>query len=176
MRLRKVSVKLPRAFSARGTTVARACYETTFVPTPDKCGAPSRVGTAEALTPALPTPLTGRAWLVGHNARLPTLEVGLAGSGVDIGLSSLITFGRSFSSTFDRLPDVPVSRFAIRLPQGPNSLIGIAGDICSPPLLDADDLHRSGRARAQADRPHADRGLPGRRPARRGSCAAVARC
>ena len=76
MRLRKVSVKLPRAFSARGTTVARACYETTFVPTPEKCGAPSRVGTAEAVTPTLPTPLTGRARLVGHNARLPTLEVG----------------------------------------------------------------------------------------------------
>ncbi len=131
MRLRKVAVKLPRAFSARGTTVARACYETTFVPSPEKCGAPSRVGTAEAVTPALPTPLTGRAWLVGHNARLPTLEVGLSGSGVDIGLSSLITFGRSFSSTFDQLPDVPVTRFAIRLPQGPNSALGIAGDICS---------------------------------------------
>lgn len=153
MRLRKVSVKLPRAFSARGTTVARACYETTFVPTPEKCGTPSRVGTAEAITPVLPTPLKGTAWLVGHNAKLPTLEVGVSGSNVDIGLSSLITFGRSFSSTFDNLPDVPVSSFVVRLPQGPNSALGIAGDVCSRKLsMPSTFTGQDGRVRKQTVR------------------------
>ncbi len=135
MNLRRVSVQLPREFSARGDTVAQACPEAVYLADPEKCGAVSRVGTAEATTPVLPTALTGRAWLVGHNARLPTLEVQLAGSGVRLGLSSLIKFGKGYSSTFDQLPDVPVRRFTIDLPQGPNSLLGVAGSLCAKPHL-----------------------------------------
>jgi hypothetical protein len=135
MNLRKVSVQLPKEFSARGDTVAEACLEAVYLADPDRCGAVSRVGTVEATTPVLPGTLTGRAWLVGHNARLPTLEVRLAGSGVQLGLSSLIKFGKGYSSTFDNLPDVPVRSFTIDLPQGPNSLLGIAGSLCRKPRL-----------------------------------------
>lgn len=134
MRIRKVSVKLPKAFAARGSTTAKACYETTFVPNPGACGKESRVGTTEAVTPVLPTPLTGTAWLVGHNFKLPTLEMSLAGSNVEVGLSSQVTFGNGWSSTTDGIPDVPVSRFAVRFPQGPHSLLGVAGDICGSKL------------------------------------------
>lgn len=149
--LRKVSVQLPREFSARGDTVALACLEAVYVADPNACGPVSRVGTAEATTPVLPGSLNGHAWLVGHNARLPTLEVRLEGSGVQLGLSSLIKFGKGYSSTFDRLPDVPVRRFTIDLPQGPHSLIGVAGSLCRKPRLSMPTTYtgQDGRTRTQ---------------------------
>ena len=132
--LRRVSVQLPKAYAARGTTTAKACLDTIYNADPKKCGAVSRVGTTQAVTPLLPTPLTGNAYLVGHNARLPTLEVQLNGSGVNIGLSSTIKFGKGYSSTFPAIPDVPVSSFTINLPQGLNSLLGISGSVCKKPI------------------------------------------
>ena len=132
--LRRVSVQLPKAYAARGTTTAKACLDTVYNADPNKCGAVSRVGTTQATTPVLPTPLTGNAYLVGHNGRLPTLEVQLNGSGVNIGLSSTIKFGKGYSSTFAAIPDVPVRTFTINLPQGVNSLLGISGSVCQKPI------------------------------------------
>jgi len=132
--LRRVSVQLPKAYAARGTTTAKACLEAVYVANPDNCGAVSRVGTTQATTPVLPTSLTGNAYLVGHNARLPTLEVQLNGSGVNLGLSSTIKFGKGYSSTFAQIPDVPVRTFTINLPQGANSLLGISGSVCQKPI------------------------------------------
>ena len=132
--LRRVSVQLPKAYAARGTTTAKACLDTVYNANPNDCGPVSRVGTTQAVTPVLPTPLTGHAFLVGHNARLPTLEVQLNGSGVNIGLSSTIKFGKGYSSTFPAIPDVPVSSFTINLPQGVNSLLGISGSVCQKPI------------------------------------------
>ena len=149
--LRKVSVQLPKEFSARGDTVAKACLEAVYLADPNACGPVSRVGTADATTPVLPGSLTGHAWLVGHNARLPTLEVRLGGSGVQLGLSSLIKFGKGYSSTFDQLPDVPVKTFTIDLPQGPNSLLGVAGSLCRKPHLSMPTTYtgQDGRTRTQ---------------------------
>lgn len=128
--LRRVSVQLPKAFSAQGKTTAQACLEATYLADPNKCGAVSRVGTTTATTPVLPGTMKGNAFLVGHDGRLPSLEVQLNGAGVNIGLSSTIKFGKGYSSTFPAIPDVPVRTFTIKLPQGPNALLGIAGSIC----------------------------------------------
>ena len=131
MNLRRVSVQLPKPFSAQGRTTAAACLEAVFAADPDRCGAVSKVGTAEATTPALPTPLTGNAWLVGHNARLPSLEVRLRGSGVELRQSAIVKYGTGYASTFGQVPDVPVTSFHLRVPQGPHALLGIAGSICN---------------------------------------------
>jgi len=131
MNMKRVSVQLPKPFSAQGRTTALACLDTVFNVDPDKCGAVSKVGTAEATSPTLPTALTGNAWLVGHNARLPTLEVRLNGSGVELRQSAIIKYGTGYASTFGQVPDVPVSSFRINVPQGAHALLGIAGSICN---------------------------------------------
>ncbi len=150
MNMRRVSVQLPKPFSAQGKTVAKACLEAVYVADPDKCAAVSRVGTAEATSPVLPTPLTGNAWLVGHNARLPTLEVRLNGSGVEIGLSALIKYGTGYASTFNNIPDVPVRTFTIKIPQSKTPLLGIAGSICTKRLsMPVNYTGQDGRVRQQ---------------------------
>ena len=131
MNMKRVSVQLPKPFSAQGRTTALACLDTVYNVDPTSCGAVSKVGTAKATTPALPTPLTGNAWLVGHNARLPTLEVRLNGSGVELRQTATIKYGTGYASTFGQVPDVPVSSFKINVPQGAHALLGIAGSICN---------------------------------------------
>ncbi len=157
MRLSRVSVQLPKAFSARGTTVAKACLEAVYLDDPSRCPAVSHVGGAQATSPVLPDKLVGGVWLVGHNARLPTLEVQLDGSGVRLGLTSLIKYGSGYSSTFGRLPDVPVDRFEIDLPKGRNSLLGIVGSVCDRRYsMPTNYTGQDGRTRTQIVRMQAD--------------------
>ncbi len=133
--IRQVSVQLPKGYSARGTTVQQACLRTTFDADPSKCPAASRVGTANAATPTLPFQLPGTAYLVARNAALPTLEVLLSKDLVNLHLSSLIAFDKRYISTFQNLPDVPVTTFQLDQPQGPSSSLAWTGaDICSRPL------------------------------------------
>ena len=133
--IRQVSVQLPKGYSARGTTVSQACLRTTFDADPSKCPAASRVGTANAATPTLPFQLPGTAYLVARNAALPTLEVLLSKDLVNLHLSSLIAFDKRYISTFQNLPDVPVTTFQLDQPQGPSSSLAWQGsDICSRPL------------------------------------------
>ena len=150
MNMKRVSVQLPKPFSAQGRTTALACLDTVYNVDPDKCGPVSKVGTAEATTPALPTPLTGNAWLVGHNARLPTLEVRLNGSGVELRQSAIVKYGTGYASTFGQIPDVPVSSFKIDVPQGAHALLGIAGSICNKKYsMPVNYTGQDGRVRVQ---------------------------
>ena len=150
MNMKRVSVQLPKPFSAQGRTTALACLDTVYNVDPDKCGPVSKVGTAEATTPALPTSLKGNAWLVGHNARLPTLEVRLNGSGVELRQSAMIKYGTGYASTFGQVPDVPVSSFEIDVPQGAHALLGIAGSICNKKYsMPVNYTGQDGRVRVQ---------------------------
>jgi hypothetical protein len=133
--IKSVSVQLPKVFSARGTTLALVCPDATFRADPATCGEGSRVGSAEAITPLLPAPITGPAYLVGVPGKLPTLEVILQAPAFNIGLSSAITLSDTgLTSTFGAVPDLPISRFTLDLPQGKNSALGTAADLCAGAL------------------------------------------
>jgi len=111
---------------------AQACSRATFNEDPSKCPAGSRVGTANAVTPTLPFQLPGTAYLVARNAALPTLEVVLSKDLVNIRLSSLIAYDKRYISTFENIPDAPVTSFQLDQPQGSHSsLTWTTGDICS---------------------------------------------
>jgi hypothetical protein len=132
---KKVSVQLPPLFSARLDTINQSCTEDVFKKDPKTCPEGSKVGTARAVTPLLHDRLNGTAFLVAHTGgALPTLEVVLSGPGVTVNLSGSIALGGGIRSTFDGVPDVPLTEFVLSLPAGPNSALASTADLCGTAL------------------------------------------
>ncbi len=130
--IRKVEVQLPTVLPSRLSTLQKACTEEQFAANPAGCPAASAVGYATARTPVLPVPLTGPAYLVSHGGEaFPDLVVILQGDGVTIQLTghTEITKGHTYSR-FETVPDAPVESFELRLPEGPNSILGAFGNLC----------------------------------------------
>ena len=132
----KVDVRLPTIFAVRDSTLNQACTEAQFARNPAGCPAGSFVGEATARTPLLASALSGPAILVSHgNAKFPDLDIVLQGEGVTVILvgASFVTKGHLFSR-FDTVPDAPVSRFDLSLPQGPHSVLAANGSLCAHAL------------------------------------------
>ncbi len=135
--LHSVGITLPKGLSARLSTVQLACPAATFAANPVHCPPASVVGTSTASTPVLPTPLTGSVYLVSQGAAgLPTLNVVLSGSGITVALTGTVAFTAQglTTSTFGAIPDVPISTFALNLPEGPHSALAAGGKLCPGPL------------------------------------------
>ena len=123
----KVRVELPKQLPSRLTTLQKACTAAQFDSNPSGCPAASKVGSATAITPVLPVPLTGPAYFVSHGGEaFPQLIIVLQGYGVTVDLvgDTFISKKGVTSSTFDQVPDVPITSFELRLPQGPGSALG----------------------------------------------------
>ena len=149
--LATVQVTLPPTLVARLSTLSKACTDQVFTENPANCPAASRVGIAEAQTPVLPVPLSGPAYLVANGDAFPALDVILSGDGVTVMLRGQTDIHNGISSaTFSGLPDVPVRRFTISFPKGPNSLIAANGNPCSgPPLSVVMTAHNGAQLQAQ---------------------------
>ncbi|MGN6372401.1 MAG: hypothetical protein ACTHM1_05355 [Solirubrobacteraceae bacterium] len=130
--VRYVKVSLPRQLPSRLSTLQKACPDTTFDANPAACPPASRVGTARALTPVIPVPLTGPAYFVSHGgAKFPELIVVLSGYGTTVQLHGTTFISKGITtSTFGAIPDVPVGSFELKLPQGPNSALAATGNLC----------------------------------------------
>jgi hypothetical protein len=124
-------VTLPTVLNARLDVVNRreACSIEQF--RADRC--PMSVGTAVAVTPVLRDPLRGPAYFVYNPARrLPDLVVRLKGP-VEVDLVGKVTITRSLrlQTTFDTVPDVPITMFRLSLESGPrNGPIGVTRNLC----------------------------------------------
>lgn len=132
--IKSVRVQLPKQLPSRLATLNHACPAAQFEANPAGCPAESKVGTATAHTPVLPVPLTGPAYYVSHGgAALPNLVLVLQGEGVTIELAGkTLIRNRITSSTFSSIPDVPVARFDLFLPQGPHSALSASNrNLCS---------------------------------------------
>ncbi len=135
--IKAVKVALPKQLPSRLTTLQKACPDSTFNQNPAACPAASRVGTATATTPILGDTLTGPAYFVSHGgAKFPELVVVLSGDGVTVQLDgeTFISKAGITSSTFRQIPDVPVSTFELKLPQGPGSALAANGNLCTSTL------------------------------------------
>jgi hypothetical protein len=133
----KVKVDLPRQLPSRLTTLQKACPAATFNANPALCPKDSIVGIARAKTPILPVQLMGPAYFVSHGGEaFPNLTVVLQGYGVRIDLigDTFINKAGITSSTFNQVPDVPVSSFELYLPQGPDSALAANGNLCKSTL------------------------------------------
>jgi len=131
--LKSVGVTLPLLFNARLDVVNNACTRAAFEA--GHCEA-AKAGSAVAVTPLLPHALRGGAYFVKDPhapiGSLPNLIVALRGQ-VDFDLVGTITIpgGTLLSTTFDSVPDVPITKFILRLRAGQHGPVGTVANLCT---------------------------------------------
>jgi hypothetical protein len=127
--LRSVGVSLPTTINARLPVINRACTRAQFEA--GRCEG-ARAGTAEAKTPLLRNPLRGGVFFVRNGRPLPDLFVSLHGD-VDFDLIGRVSIpgGKHLATTFDAVPDVPVTSFSLKLVAGSQGPVGAATNLCS---------------------------------------------
>ncbi len=132
-----IKVDVPKKLPSRLSTLKLACTEAQFAANPAGCPTGSKVGTATATTPVLPVVLSGPAYFVSHGgAKFPELVIVLQGDNVTLELAgeTFINSAGITSSTFHSVPDVPVTRFDLVLPTGPDSVLAGNGNFCTGTL------------------------------------------
>ena len=92
------------------------------------------MGIARAQTPLLSDQLAGPVYFVSHGRNeFPAPIVVLQGEGVSLNLmgSTAINKAGTVSISFDAIPDVPIVRLEIYLPQGPRSVLSANTNLCA---------------------------------------------
>ncbi|HEV7614661.1 MAG TPA: hypothetical protein VGO36_00350 [Solirubrobacterales bacterium] len=131
----RASVGLPHALFLDQASLSTICTRVQF--SAGDCPKKSIYGYARAFTPLLGKPLEGPVYLRSSNNPLPDLVAHLAGQ-VTIDLVGRIdSFKGGIRTTFDRVPDVPVSKFTMTLPGGKHGLLVTSQDICKKPRVRA---------------------------------------
>ncbi len=133
----RASVTLPRALILDQANLAKVCTRVQFAA--GDCPKKSIYGYARAETPLLDEPLEGPVFLRSSSNELPDLVADLRGQ-VEIVLDSRTDSVRGrIRSTFDTVPDVPVSKFTLSLRGGRRGLLVNSQNLCPK--------HRKGRGK-----------------------------
>jgi hypothetical protein len=136
----EMELQLPKQLPSRLTTLQKACLAASFEASlpPGNCAHTADVGTVSVTTPVLPGALTGPAYLISHGGEaFPDLDLVLRGDGVEVvlvGHTHISSTGIT-TSTFEDLPDVPISSVTVDLPMGPDSALATDGRLCRTKLL-----------------------------------------
>jgi hypothetical protein len=128
----RASVALPHALFLKQSSISRICTRVQFAA--NQCPKKSVYGFARAFTPLLSKPLEGPVYLRSSNNTLPDMVADLEGQ-IDIVLDGRIdSYKGGIRTTFDRVPDVPVSKFVLTLPGGKHGLLVASRNLCSKPV------------------------------------------
>ncbi|HEY6730356.1 MAG TPA: hypothetical protein VI039_04940 [Solirubrobacterales bacterium] len=97
------------------------------------CPARSIYGFARAETPLLDDPVAGPVYLVASDNELPDLLADLHGQ-VNVRLRGVISSSKERMKTvFSSIPDVPVSKFVLKMKGGKKGLLVNSRDLCKHP-------------------------------------------
>jgi hypothetical protein len=122
------SVALPHSEFLAQEHIGTVCTRVQFAA--DKCPKRSVYGKAKATTPLLDKPLEGPVYLRSSDHPLPDLVVALRGQ-LEIDLVGRIdSVNGGIRTTFDSVPDAPVSRFVLQMKGGAKGLLVNSTDIC----------------------------------------------
>jgi hypothetical protein len=123
------AVTLPHPMFLRQSSLAKVCTRVQFAA--HECPASSIYGYATAETPLLDAPLKGPVYLRSSENLLPDLVAALRGQ-VEIDLDGRIdqVKGR-MRTTFDVVPDVPVSKFTLTVRGGKRGLLENSTNLCA---------------------------------------------
>jgi hypothetical protein len=124
--LKTVAVSLPAGLGIKLKALGTACSQAQL--DARNCPAASKVGGASAVTPLLNVPLKGAVYLVQGGGRLPKLVALLQGGGLTIPLtgSTSLSRGGRIGTTFNAIPDVPISAFDLDLPHSKRQILETA--------------------------------------------------
>ena len=128
----RASVALPHALFLDQASLGTVCTRVQFAAS--QCPKKSIYGYARAITPLLSKPLEGPVYLRSSNNTLPDMVAHLQGQ-VDVDLIGRIdSFKGGIRTTFDRVPDVPVTKFVMTLPGGKKGLLINSRNLCAKPV------------------------------------------
>jgi hypothetical protein len=126
--LAKTSVALPHSEFLAQEHIGTICTRKQF--TANTCPKKSIYGTAKAWTPLLAKPLSGPVYLRSSNHPLPDLVVALRGQ-LDVNLVGRIDSKHGgIRTSFDSIPDAPVTKFVLKMNGGNKGLLTNSVDIC----------------------------------------------
>ncbi len=129
----RASVALPRSEFIENSHFQTICTRVQFAA--EKCPAGSIYGTAKAITPLLDEPLEGPVYLRSSSNELPDVVVALKGPPsrpIKVELAGRIdSVNGGIRTTFDMLPDQPVTKFILQLQGGKKGLFVNSRDICA---------------------------------------------
>jgi len=132
--MRSLKIDLPQRLPARLETIQKACPEKVFKVNPAACPSASIIGSATVATPVLNEAMRGPAILVSHGGRaFPDMVLVLQAEGVRIDLTGALFVDQKniTSTTFRTIPDVPIRRLDLVLPEGKSSVLAASASLCA---------------------------------------------
>jgi uncharacterized repeat protein (TIGR01451 family) len=124
----RASVALPHSEFLDQSHIGTICTRVQFAA--DACPAKSVYGTARAITPLLAQPLEGPVYLRSSSHELPDLVAALNGQfEVDL-VGRIDSKNGGIRTTFESVPDAPVSRFTLMMQGGKKGLLQNSTNIC----------------------------------------------
>jgi hypothetical protein len=127
--IRRAVVALPHSEFLDQAHIGTICTRVQFAA--NACPAASVYGHARAVTPLLDQPLEGPVYLRSSSHKLPDLVVDLRGQ-IDVVLAGRIdSINGGIRTTFESVPDAPVSRFELNLLGGKRGLLVNSTDLCA---------------------------------------------
>lgn len=124
----RASVALPHSEFLAQEHIKTICTRVQFAA--NQCPPGSVYGTATAVSPLLDKPLEGPVYLRSSDNKLPDMVVALRGQ-IDVDLVGRIdSVHGGIRTTFEAVPDAPVSKFTLKMQGGKKSLLINSRDIC----------------------------------------------
>jgi hypothetical protein len=127
-----LSVALPHTLFLDQASLGTVCTRVQFAA--EQCRAKSVYGHATAWSPLLEQPITGPVYLRSSEHKLPDLVAHLQGQ-VNIDLDGRIdSYKGGIRTSFESVPDLPVSKFELNLPGGKGGLLVASKSLCAAPV------------------------------------------